>query len=51
MDMTAHPRSEQATLRYLADARQVHDYLRATLTQIIRMASPDAADPARIHGR
>lgn len=34
MDMTAHPRSEQATLRYLADARQVHDDLRATLTQI-----------------
>jgi len=33
MDMVAHPRGEQATLRYLSEARNAHDDLRAALTQ------------------
>lgn len=34
MVISARPGTEQATLRYLAAARQVHDELRQTLTQV-----------------
>lgn len=47
MDMAAHPRGEQATLRYLAQARQAHDELRATLTQVAGYALLLMTSPGR----